>query len=320
MTARTIIDALLVLLLSAGMISCAKKKPKTGAVLALLSLPACAAVTGPAPVNNEFSGPAKVTINGYTGDAMEPFISRDGSGVLFFNSLNDGNDTSLYWATKVNETTFTNKGKLSAVNGTPPHLDAVASMDLSNNFYYTTTREYFTTYRTIYTGTYAAGSVTGLRALDGDFYIRSPGWLIMDVEVSPDGQKIYYSSAHFSGGSVPDQSDLGVANYSGGNFNRDPNGAAIMAAVNTCDCLEYAPSISSSGLELFFSRIKFDAGLVEILVAKRSAATDPFGAPERIGAITGFAEAPSLTADGKTLYYHYKEDGGAFAIYKVSRP
>jgi hypothetical protein len=34
---------------------------------------------------------------GYTGDAMEPFLSRDGE-LLFFNSLNDGRDTSLFLA------------------------------------------------------------------------------------------------------------------------------------------------------------------------------------------------------------------------------
>lgn len=318
MTTRSVLCMTLALLLSAGMTFCSKKKPDAGGLLVLLSLLDCSEFTGPAPINNEFSGPTKVTINGYTGDAMEPFIARDGSE-LFFNSLNDGNDTSLYYATSNVDGTFTSKGKIGNVNGIPPHLDAVASMDSSNKFYFTTVRDYFTTYQTIYTGTYTAGSVTGLHALDGDFYVRSPGWLIMDVEVSPDGQTLYYSSAHFSGGSAPDKSDLGVANYSSGNFNRTPNSSTVMAVINTCDCLEYAPSISSSGLELFFSRISVRTLNVEILVARRSSLSAPFSAPERIGAITGFAEAPSLTTDGKTLYYHFK-DGNTFAIYKVSRP
>ncbi len=51
-------------------------------------------------------GPEKsVAITGLIFDAMKPFISSDGS-TLYFNSLNSGANTSLYYATKVNGTSF----------------------------------------------------------------------------------------------------------------------------------------------------------------------------------------------------------------------
>lgn len=51
-------------------------------------------------------GPEKqVIINGLTFDAMEPFISPDGNS-LFFNNLNDGINTKLFYATKVNRYYF----------------------------------------------------------------------------------------------------------------------------------------------------------------------------------------------------------------------
>ena len=52
-----------------------------------------------------FSSEIEVIINGLSFDAMEPFISPNGNH-LFFNNLNDGINTKLYYATKVNDSTF----------------------------------------------------------------------------------------------------------------------------------------------------------------------------------------------------------------------
>jgi Tol biopolymer transport system component len=306
----------IILLLNVG---CVKtlEKGDPGSLIVLFK---CANSNIEVPVNNEFSNPVKVTINGYSGHAMEPSISRNGS-YLFFNSLNDGYDTSLYYASRVDDVTFTSNGKIDGVNGVPRHLDAVASMDLSNNFYFISLRNYTVNYLNLFTGVFsgATGTVTGLQAQTGNFYIESQGWIVMDAEISPSGNDLYFVNAHFSGGSVPDRSDIGVAHKSAGNFNIDANSAAIMGTVNTADCLEYAPSISNDGLELFFTRLNLCLVRSEILVAKRGTTTSNFGIPERIGVITGFVEAPSLTIDGKTLYYHMN-DNGTYTIYKVSRP
>ncbi|HOD15565.1 MAG TPA: hypothetical protein PKI31_12630, partial [Spirochaetota bacterium] len=212
--------------------------------------------------------------------------------------------------------------EIGNVNGGPGnHLDAVASMDNSDKFYYISVRNWPDEIRNVYTGTFseATGVGNGLVNLDGDFYIDRPGWIIMDGEISPDGLHYYFVNAHFSGGAVPDRSDIGIAEYASANtFNRIANNDAIMAAVNTTRCLEYAPSISADGLELFFTRLDLCAVTSEILVSTRATTADPFGEPARIGAISGFVEAPSISSDGKKLYYHMN-DGGAYTIYLVTR-
>ncbi len=252
---------------------------------------------------------------------MEPFITRNTAGTiyLFFNSLNDGQDTSLHYAERVTDTTFTYKGKIGNVNGTPPHLDAVASMDTGDKFYYISTRDWPADYHNVMTGTFSGGTVSTPVHLDGDFYIESTGWIIMDGEVSPGGDDFYFVNAHFSGGSIPDRSDIGIAHKTGSAFYKVTNSDAIMASVNTSRCLEYAPSIGDNGLELFFTLLPLCPLNVEILMARRASSAEPFGAPQRIGAISGFVEAPSLTADGKRLYYHMKEND-VYVIYTVSRP
>ncbi len=268
--------------------------------------------------SGEFTDPRPVAITGYADHAMEPFITRDGAA-LFFNSLNAGGDTNLHWASRVSDDEFAYQGEIGGVNGSPPHLDAVASMDLAGRFYYTSTRSYFVDWKTIYTGTYAGGAVTGLAVQEGDIYL-GPGWLVMDAEVSPDGEYLYYSQAFFPGGTVPDACDILVARKDGALFNMVPGAASIMANVNRPgDSLEYAPSISADGLELFFTRYDPGSGDPRICRATRNSAADPFGTPALISAITGFAEAPSLSGDGKILYYHAKE-GALHVIMMVTRP
>ena len=98
-------------------------------------------------VNNSLSYPSfgseiNVIVNGLFFDAMEPFISPNGN-YLFFNNLNDGINTKLYYAIKVNDSTFNFIGELSGTNQmSTPHLDAVADMDVDGNFYWTSTRNY----------------------------------------------------------------------------------------------------------------------------------------------------------------------------------
>lgn len=282
-----------------------------------VSSPSCKNGAAPLKTNNEFSKPERVTISGYTSHAMEPFITRDGN-YLFFNSLNDGNTTSLCYATRVDDTTFTYVGAIDGVNGKAPHLDAVPSMDVDGRFYYVSKRSYNYDYATVYSGNFLNGRVLDVDVQPGNFYKRSPGWIVMDAEVNPDGTTMYYVNAHFNGGKIPDKADIGMARIAGGDFNVAANSREIMKRINTEQDLEYAPSITSDGLELFFTRFNECTSLPEILVAKRGSLSEPFRTPERIGVLTGFVEAPSITQDKKMLYYHQKVDG-VFTIYKASR-
>ena len=56
-----------------------------------------------------------------------------------------------------------------------------------------------------------------------------------------------------------------------------------------------------------------------VYTATRSSVTKPFGTPRKIAAITGFAEAPALSPDEKSLYFHLRVNG-IFEIYRVTRP
>ncbi len=52
------------------------------------------------------------------------------------------------------------------------------------------------------------------------------------------------------------------------------------------------------------------------MVAKRASKTEPFGEPQVIPTITGFAEAPTISGDGGRIYFHRKDPAdGRFKIY-----
>jgi len=84
--------------------------------------------------------------------------------------------------------------------------------------------------------------------------------------------------------------------------------------------LGVAPAISSDGLELFFTRVQAITRTARpaIYRAVRRSVEEPFDAPQKVAGLTGFYEAPSLSEDGRRLYYH-KRVGGRFAIYCVRR-
>ena len=109
-----------------------------------------------AQIYPSFSSEVGVTINNLSFDAMEPFVSPNGN-YLFFNNLNDGINTKLYYATKVNDSTFNYVGELMGTNQTtPPHLDAVADMDANGDFYWTSTRNYPSELNNLFHGTFSS--------------------------------------------------------------------------------------------------------------------------------------------------------------------
>ena len=110
----------------------------------------------------EFGSEIDVIINGLSFDAMEPFISPNGN-YLFFNNLNDGINTKLYYATKINDSTFNYIGELTGANQTStPHLDAVPDLDVNGNFYWTSTRDYPNELNNLFHGTFNAGNINDI--------------------------------------------------------------------------------------------------------------------------------------------------------------
>ena len=243
---------------------------------------------------------------------MEPFLSRDGRH-LFFNNLNDPSvNTDIHHAERVDDLNFRYRGPLQGVN--TPALEGVPTMDRDGNFYFVSTRSYAETLSTVYRGRFAGGRVSGVELVP-QLSSRRPGIVNFDVEVSPDGATLYSVEGRFSGGPVPQSADLFIATRRGEGFARAANSDALLRNVNT-DALEYAACISADGRTLFFTRLV--GGSAEIYISQRADAAAPFEKPKKLVAADGFVEAPTLSPDERSLYYH-RRDGALFVIYRLTR-
>ncbi len=268
-----------------------------------------------APSAAEFADPQRVEIRGYQGDSMEPFISRDDQWLFFNDSNAPGENTNLHYAERNGELAFEYRGQIEGANSS--ELDAVASMDQAGRFFFVSTRDYFETLTSIFSGRFAGGSVSDIVSVSGVSRDQL-GYINFDAEISPDGERLYFVDGLFRGGAVPERADLAIAIRTGDGFQRHPESEDILGQVNT-RALEYAPSISADELELFFTRLEPGGSRSpSILRAVRSDPDGVFREGELLAAADGFVEGPSLSLDGKVLYYHKLEDG-VFVIYQVTR-
>jgi hypothetical protein len=252
-----------------------------------------------------FDTPEPVTIRGYAGHAMEPFIARDGSA-LFFNSRNGPQDqTDIFWATPVDETTFAFRGAVEGANSAA--LDGVPSLSRDGAFAMISPRALEARHATIWTGAWRNGSVTSLR-LETALSPGRPPHFNMDAEISADGAHLYFTDNIWAP-VMPRTSDLRLAVLDGNGWRRAPEADRLFARINTA-ALEYAPATSADELELYFTRLTrsfLRPPRLEIMVAARGSRTEPYGAASRIAAISGFVEGPTVAPDG-AIYFHAKID------------
>jgi len=271
-----------------------------------------------------FSDPRPVTIQGYNDiAAMEPFISRDGK-YLFFNNSNEkpGTDTMIYYATRIDDLTFKIAGAVEGIHAPgviAPEVDAAApSMDNAGNFYLSTNRDYKRDLPLIYSGHFRDGVVTGLAPVSG-LRRSQPRWFTMDGEISADW-KTFYCSENVAGDRV--SLLMAAAKNADGSFTRLPNSDELFKNINNGD-MNYAPAISRDQLELFFTRVNPKSPETSgIYLSRRSSVAAAFGIPQLVvSAVDGFAEAPSISPDGRHLYYARKtgSDSYGFAINVVTR-
>lgn len=286
--------------------------------LITLFLVAFAALPASASRASDFGPPQPVLILNHPGSAMEPHISRDGSTLFFNNSNAPGQFTDLYYARRVRDGIFLSFGRVRGVNAPPPALDAVASMDLHGRFYFVSTRNYETTLNSLFAGQYLNGAVSGIQPVAGNVSRNTAGWLTMDAEISPDGGSLYFVDALFNGTAIPVAADLVLAlRQPDGRFLRAADSALLFQSVNSAD-LEYAPAIAASGLELFFTRYTAANNRFAILRTTRGSTAEPFSAPAELSTLQGIVEAPSLSSDGRTLYFH-KKVGARYVIQRSVR-
>jgi hypothetical protein len=149
---------------------------------------------------------------------------------------------------------------------------------------------------------------------------NQPGQVIFDATISADGTTLFLVDGVFAGGKLPQSANLAIAVRDGAEFKRLPANDQQLINVNAPNALQYAPAVSTDLLELFFTRLIPVGKTPEpaIFRAARKSTGEPFGIPERVAAITGYAEAAALSPDGHALYYS-KRDGGHFVIQRIVR-
>lgn len=289
------------------------RRPSVAALAFLAACSPAARGAGPgALLDHGFTDPRCAQIRGWTGDAMEPYLTHDGRYLLFNSSNAPTAQTDIQVATVVDDLTFDWVGPLTGANS--PQLDGVPTVTSDGTMYFVSTRSYGTTGSTIYRARFRDGVADSVALVDG--FPTAPGLVHFDVEVSADGNSLYYASGIFDGGAVPKSADLAVATRQGTSFAPSSSATAALGAVNTADALEYAAAISQDGRELFFTRLTgTDAAIFR---ATRADPAAVFGTPARIAAITGFVEGPALSPDGQLLYYHQRV-GDTFQVCRVRR-
>jgi Tol biopolymer transport system component len=264
-----------------------------------------------------FGSPQAVAIVGYDGDAMEPFVTRDGRYLLFNNRNDPPDKTRLYYAERIDDTHFRFAGEIRGAN-VEGKLTAVASLDCHGEFYFVSNRSYDTTYSTLYHARFAAGAVRDVAIVSG-VAVGQPPFLNFDAEISPDGRTLYAVVSEFSPGG-PKSATIAAFARRGNAFVTDDAEDTALASVNAGGAIVYAPDVSADGRELFYTKLTRDLGGPHVAIERvaRDRPGAAFGAPLSIAAISGFAEAPSLSPDGRSLYYHQLV-AGRFVIKRVVR-
>ncbi|MEM7550430.1 MAG: hypothetical protein AAF363_12180 [Bacteroidota bacterium] len=255
----------------------------------------------------EFEDPRLVTVEGYDSHIMESFLSRDGS-ILFFNNLNTPNvNTNLHWCTKINDTLFRYEGELENIN--TPDLEGVPSMDENNQFYYVYTGTFEETLSTIYQGKFSDGRIENPELVE-NISRNMFGQVNFDLEISNDGETLYFVDGRFDQNGGPYESNFVIAIKRDGQFSRLEESEIIMQNINTED-LEYAAAITKNELEISFTRAESPLGIntePKIYVATRTNVNETFANVQRIENFTGFVEATTYTPDGSGVYFHRKEN------------
>ena len=224
-------------------------------LLVLLAVSASCRAQNPAPPPEyrAFQHPERVTIAGYSGDAMEPFVTHDGRYLLFNNRNDPSVNTNLHYAERVDDLHFTYRGEIQGVN--TDALEGVPSLSCDGTLYFVSTRSYGSTFSTIYRARFAKGVAINVELVPG-ISRRTPGWVNFDAEISAGGETLYSVDSQFKNG-MPATADIFIAKKHGDVFERVPDSDDVLKLVNT-KALEYAPAISSDGLELFFTRVDKD--------------------------------------------------------------
>jgi hypothetical protein len=295
--------------------ACNRRRETVAGNLAVFLAFGLSVACGALPADERFGPPERVIIEGYVGEAMEPFMSRDGATLVFNNRNGPEDQTDLHWASRAGPARWHYRGLVAGANSMA--LDGVGTLAGTGRFCFVSTRSYDATLATIHCGDWQDG-VLARAALQPRTAGAQRGELIFDVELAADGETMVLTSGEFSGGAAPDRGRLRLARKSGDLFVTNKAADAQFATVNK-GRLDYAAALSSDGRQLAFTRLgRGPLAAPEILLATRPTNDAPFGDVRQIAAITGFVEAPSFGPGDRTLVYH-RRDGEHYTLWQVSR-
>jgi hypothetical protein len=251
----------------------------------------------------DWSKPQHVQIDGYdkAGDhKMEVGVSTDGTTLFFNNSNEKPMRTDVFYATRVknNDTHFTFRGPIQGVN-MPNTLDATPAIhDQNSVLSFVSTRG---EKPHVYWGKYNNGRVTEATPLP--INISSPNF-ILGMETNGDLDTIFFTYRSLKD---RDYMDISMATWQDDTYIVPSNWDKILQNVNTSD-MEYAPEITTDLLELWFTRLAADKKSAHVIHrATRNNIHEPFSKSTPHPTIFGPAEAPTLTGDNNTMYYHCRK-------------
>ncbi len=279
-----------------------------------------AACSGGGPVSPSATAatPQEISLAGYSGIAMEPFVSRDGSFLLFNNSNDPATNTDLHFSRRIDALHWTYGGTIAGVN--TASLEGTPTMDSRGRLFFVSTRSYAQTACTIHSAQFADGSASDVQLVDS-ICRHEPGVVNFDVDIDASGTVMTFVDSHFGNNGQPQDAVLVMARWDGARFVRSPDSALVLAAVNAGGALQYAPALSADRLTLWFTRVDDASGRFspQIWRARRSSESAPFDAPARIEGLGDFVEAPALSPDEQLVYFHRKV-GNGFRIFAVATP
>jgi hypothetical protein len=189
-------------------------------------------------------------------------------------------------------------------------------MDRDGNLYFVSTRSYDQTRSTIYRARFRDGVASSIELVEG-VSRKVAGWVNFDADISADGRTLYFVDGYFGRAGYPQKASIVAAIRAGNGFSRVKD--KMFENVNR-NGLQYAPNVSADELELFVTRVpKMERGAEPAIYRSVRARLDQtFAAPQRVSAIQGFAEASTLSSDGRSLYYHARVEG-KFRLRRVTR-
>ena len=293
-------------------------KPVVAALLSGLCIAACgggAATARPVAAGLRVQD---VLVAGYSGVAMEPFVSRDGRFLLFNDSNDPRNDTDLHFARRVDDTHWTYGGRIAGANSGA--LDGTPTMDRNGKLFFVSLRSYSQSACTIHSARFDNGVASEVGLVDS-ICRHEPGVVNFDVDIDASGTVLTFVDSRFGANNLPADAVLVMARWNGTQFVRSADSAAMLATVNGSATLQYAPALSADHLTLWFTRVaSLTSGEApQIWRARRTTESAPFDAPVRIAGLGDFVEAPALSADEKLLYFH-RRVGTGYGIFAVDTP